>query len=169
MPDTSVTVPDTVLTSAGRISIALGASDGSAVETALPVYTVSSGAAIHSEGQYLVTDRDGSLSLLANGDEHLVPPSLTQPITRSAEAMVPLSSTLSVAMHVDLLADDTLVAFVPALNGSEDTATLAAYGLVVAKKGLSIGIDDVRAVVLRFEDEPENEATRARRAAGRKI
>ncbi len=146
-----VEVSDTVLTSGDRVSIALDRSGpADPVSTSLPVYSMAPGVATQREGQFVVVDRGASLSMTPDGDEHLAIPSVTQRVTGSAEATVPVEANRWVAMRVDFLADHTLVATVASPASRDEITTLATFGLIVAKTGLSIAVDDIRAVVLRF-------------------
>jgi filamentous hemagglutinin family protein len=148
----TVRLPDTALSSGGQFSIALGGVDRSdAVAAAISVYRAAPGSPMRSEGEFVATDGGSSLSLARVDRANTTAPALvSSEVRRSAQADMPVSGTESVAMRVDLMSDATLMVSMPASAASQSAESLAAYALVVAKKGLSVSVDTVRAIVLQF-------------------
>ena len=164
---TPIELPQTVLTGNGHVSVSLGegasagpsgAAGGAGSAQAdragavLPVYSAQAGSITRTEGHYLVTESEGSLSLLADAAADQRAPALAQAVQRSAQATLPITPELGVTMRVDLLADGTLLVIAPSQAASLSPETLAAYGLLLARQSFAVAFDSVPAVVLMTEE-----------------
>ena len=162
---------DAVLTSQGRLSLALENGVAAAVptESSVPIYSERANqGAPRSEGRYTVTDRgtDVSLALVADAASPAAPVVTSSAGTRTAETAVLQADGGALALRVSLLADGTLTVQVPDAAAAQNAETLTAYALATAKDRFGITVQAIKAVIVQYGLRTADVAGGAEKVAG---
>jgi len=147
---TSSFASNSILTNNGGASLAIDLAPASApVSTTVAVYVAHDSETVQSQGQFIVTDRGNTLSLLPASGAETPTPSLHQSVTRSVQTNVPVDGDGLALLTIQLLADNTLIVTVPTAADHLSNETLTTYALAVAKQSFGLPVKGISSVVLQ--------------------